>query len=371
MGKDYYKILGVEKTASKEEIKKAYKKLAKKYHPDLNKDNPEAESKFKEINEAASILTDDTKRSQYNQFGSEGMNQGGFGQGFHGFQGGGFEGFDFNDIFESMFHGSFGGSSRRGPRKGADLRYDIEVTLEEVATGIEKSIKLTKQDTCEKCEGLGGTGTQNCSNCNGTGVIRTIKQTPFGAFQTQTTCHHCNGKGKIVKNKCTECNGTGHKLKTKTIKVSIPEGIESGTKLRVSNEGEPGEPGAQKGDLYVVVFVKEHPIFERDGSDIYIEVPLTFTEATLGTTIEVPILNGKAELKIPAGTQPETLLRMKNKGLPHMRTYGQGDQYVKITIDVPKKPTKKQIKLLEELDKELKNEKPHKKLFDKLKDVFS
>ena len=369
MTKDYYKTLGIEKGASKEEIKKAYKKLAKQYHPDLNKDNPQAEAKFKEINEAASILTDDNKRSQYDQFGSEGMN----GRGFEGFSGG-FEGFDFNDIFDNIFSGGFhgfGGGRTRGPRRGSDLRYDIEITLEEVATGVEKSLKLQKEDTCDECNGEGGKGVTTCSHCHGHGRITVSKRTPFGMFQTQTTCPSCHGRGKTVKDKCSSCNGSGHKLKTKTIKVTIPEGIENGTKLRVSGEGEPGEPGAPKGDLYVVVFVKEHPIFEREGSDIYIEAPLTFTEVALGTTIEIPIINGKADLKIPAGTQPGTLLRLKGKGLPHMRAYGQGDQYVKVNVEVPKTLTKKQKELLQQFEKDSKQKAPHKKLFEKIKDAFS
>jgi len=367
--KDYYKTLGIEKNASKEDIKKAYKNLAKKYHPDLNKNDPNAETKFKEINEAASVLTDDTKRSQYDQYGSEGMNQG---AGFNGHAGGfdGFEDFDFNDVFGSFFGG--GGFGRhQGPRRGSDLRYDIEITLEEVATGAEKSIKLKKEDTCDKCNGLGGSDVTTCATCHGQGSVRTTKRTPFGMFQTQSMCSTCHGQGKTVKNKCDVCKGTGHIEKTKTIKINIPEGIESGTKLRVANEGEPGEPGAPKGDLYVVVFVKEHAIFERDGTDIYIDVPLTITEATLGTKIDVPILNGKAELKIPAGTQPGTLLRMKGKGLPHMKAYDQGDQYVRVNVEIPKSLTKKQKELLEQFNEESGQKSPHKKLFDKIKEVFS
>lgn len=365
--KDYYKILGVEKGASKEEIKKAYKKLAKKFHPDLNKDNPEAEAKFKEINEAASTLTDADKRSRYDQFGSDGMNgggAGGFGGGF-----GGAGGFDMNDIFDSFFGG--GGRSRnRGPRPGADLRFDIEITLEQAATGMEKELNLEKEDTCEKCNGDGGTGVKTCSTCNGQGQVLSQKRTPFGVFQTQTTCPTCHGRGKTIEKECSSCHGKGHKRRKKKIEIKIPEGISSGTRLRVAGEGEPGEPGAPKGDLYVVVYVKEHPVFERDGSDVYIEVPLTFTQAALGDTIDIPIINGKAELKIPSGTQPGTLLRMKGKGLPHMRSYGTGDQYVKITIEVPKSLTKKQKELLKKFDSEVKYA-PHQKLFDKLKEVFS
>jgi molecular chaperone DnaJ len=309
MSKDYYNILGVEKGASKEEIKKAYKKLEKKYHPDLNKDNPEAEKKFKEINEAASILSDEQKRQQYDRFGSEGMKHGagGFGGGFGGFEGfgGGFRGsfgedMDINDILNSFFGGGF----RRGPRRGRDLRFDIEITLDDVANGLKRKVKIKKPDG------------------------------------------------------------------EKTIEINIPQGVDDGTRLRVSGEGEPGEPGAPHGDLYVFIHVKDHEFFSRDGPNIFIEVPITFLQAIEGDTIEVPTIGGKAELKVPAGTQPETLLRMKGKGLPHLRMYGTGDQFVKITIDVPKSITKKQKDLLKEFEKLSKKKKPHERLFDKIKSSF-
>lgn len=368
-GKDYYKVLGVEKTASKEEIKKAYKKLAKKYHPDLNKDSPDAEQKFKDINEAASILGDDAKRSQYDQFGSEGMKFGG--QGARGGFGGGFEGFDFNDIFEGFFGGGFGGGSRRrGPRRGADLRYDTEITLEEVATGVEKKVRLKKNIVCSHCDGAGGTGKKTCSTCHGQGVVTRQQRTPFGVFQTQSTCPTCKGVGSTVDDECSYCHGHGYIHGEKTIKINIPEGVQNGARLRVSGEGDPGEPGAEPGDLYVFIHVTDHDFFERDGSDLYLEVPITFRQATLGDIIKVPIINGKADLKIPAGTQPGTLLRMKNKGLPHMSAYGTGDQYVKVQVDIPKRLNKKQKALLEEFDNSIKDKHPHEKLFEKIKNVF-
>jgi molecular chaperone DnaJ len=367
MSKDYYKILGVEKNSSKEDIKKAYKKLAKEYHPDLNKDKPEAEAKFKEINEAASVLTDDQKRSQYDQHGSESFKSGGFNSSNFG---GGFEGFDFNDIFESMFNGGFSGHSRRGPRRGADLRYDIEITLEEVAKGTEKTIKLKKEDKCKTCDGAGGTGLKTCSTCHGKGRVIHQKRTPFGMFQTQTMCDDCNGQGQTYEKECHDCDGLGHILTTKTLTVKIPKGIEEETKLRMVGEGEPGDPRAPFGDLYVFVHIKEHDVFQRDGNDIYIEVPISFKEAVMGATIEVPTITGKADLKVPDGTKPETLLRMKGKGLPHMKSDFFGDQYVKITIDVPQKITKKQKELLEQFDKESKEKHPHKKIFEKIKNVF-
>ena len=365
--KDYYKTLGIEKGASKEEIKKAYKKLAKKYHPDLNKGSADSEKKFKEINEAAGILTDDQKRAQYDQFGSSGPQFGG-GQG--GFGGQGFGGFDFNDIFDSFFGGGMGGGRSRGPRPGSDLRYDIEITLEDVANGLEKKIKIKKRDQCSECDGKGGSGHKTCDTCKGRGTILQQRRTAFGVFQTQTTCNICKGRGETVEKTCHHCNGTGQEIKEKTIQISIPPGVQDGTRLRISGEGEAGEAGAAMGDLYIFVSVKENDIFQRDGSDLYIEVPITFSQATMGDKIEIPTVTGKADLKVPAGTQPETLLRMKGKGLPRLRQYGHGDQYVKITIDVPKKLNKKQKELLKSFDKETKGKKPHEKLFDAIKDAF-
>jgi len=372
--KDYYKTLGVSKDSSKEEIKKAYKKLAKKYHPDLNKDSPEAEAKFKEVNEAASVLGDEKKRSQYDQFGSEGMNgAGGFGGGgFGGFGGTGSTNFDFGDIFDSFFGGSFGGgrSRRSGPRPGADLRYDLSITLDEVATGVDKSFKVKKHDKCETCEGKGGTGVQTCNTCNGQGVVTSMKRTPFGMFQTQSACNACHGRGESVKNVCSTCSGSGQQLKSKTIKVSIPPGVDSGTNLRVSGEGEAGEAGAPQGDLYVFLTVKEHEFFERDADDLYIEVPISFSLATLGGSIKVPTIHGEAKVKVPAGTTPGTLLRLKGEGLPRLRSSSNGDAYVKITIDIPEKLSKEQKKLLKSLEDSFKGKKPHEKLIDKIKKTF-
>ncbi len=372
--KDYYKTLGVSKDSTKEEIKKAYKKLAKKYHPDLNKDDPNAEKKFKEINEAASVLGDDNKRAQYDQFGNEGMKyggQGGPGGGFGGFNFSG-AGFDFNDIFDSFFGGGFGGNRnhRRGPQQGADLRYDIDITLEEVATGVDKEIKMKKKMTCSDCQGHGGHGVNTCSNCGGSGIATSVKRTPFGAFQTQTTCPVCHGAGEVVSEICDTCHGKGYVIGEKIVKISIPEGVEEGMRLRMPDEGEPGEPGAPAGDLYVFIHVKQHKFFRRDGTNLYIEVPITFSQAVFGDKIMVPTITGKAELKIPPGTQPGTLLRMKNKGLPHVQHNSVGDQYVKIKIEVPTNLNKKQKEILKEFDKSQKEKKPHERLFEKIRDVF-
>ncbi|MGM5480111.1 MAG: molecular chaperone DnaJ [Nanobdellota archaeon] len=376
-GKDYYDILGVSKDASKEEIRKAYKKLAKKYHPDLNKDNPGAEKKFKEINEAVRILSDETKRKQYDQFGSEGMNNAagagasGFG-GFGGF-GGSQTGFDFNDIFDSFFGGSgfggeFGGRRQRaGPRQGSDLRYDVEITLKQAATGFEKSISLKKDDSCDECDGRGGHGEKTCPTCQGHGVVEQVQKTPFGMFRTQRPCPECKGQGKTVEHICSACKGKGFVRKTKTINLKIPAGVEDGMRLRVEGEGEPGEPGAPQGDLYVFIHVAEDDDFKRKGEDLYIDIPITFSQAVLGDSITVPTITGKAQLKIPAGTQPGTYLRMKGKGMPQVKGSGHGDQYVKITIEVPTSVSKKQKELLADFEKKVKGKPPHKRLFDKIK----
>lgn len=368
MAKDYYKILGVDKNATKQEIKRAYKRLAKKYHPDLNKGEGSAE-KFKEINEAASVLADDNKRQQYDQFGTS--------EGFGGFKGadfsdfmsdiGGF-GFDFDKIFDSFFGGgSFFG--KRRPRKGSDLRYDLEINLEDAAFGAEKEIYITRTEECPKCEGSGAknkSSIETCSDCNGSGYKKETRRTPFGYFSTTTTCSVCRGKGTTIKEKCTECEGTGRVEKNRKIEVKIPKGIETGTSLHISGEGEAGEAGA--GDLYVVVHVKEHEIFDRKGEDIYLNAPISFVQAALGDEIEVPTLEGKAKLKIPSGTQTNTLFRMKGKGIPVLHSYGSGDQMVRVIVQVPEKLTKKQKELLEEFKKNLK-ETP-KSFFSKIKDAF-
>ncbi|MBW3015481.1 molecular chaperone DnaJ [Candidatus Woesearchaeota archaeon] len=365
MAKDYYDILGVPKDATKEQIKKAYKKLAKKYHPDINKDEGAAE-KFKEINEAAAVLGDDEKRSRYDQFGTA---EPGF-EGFSGFDFsdmfGGFESFDFGDIFDRFF----GGSRRRrsSSSRGADLRYDIDITLEEAATGVKKSIIVPRLETCSKCDGSGAkskSDIKQCPDCNGSGYIRTTRRTPFGVFSSTTGCPKCRGEGKVVKEYCDICDGAGRVRKNKKIEVTIPPGVDTGSKLRIPGEGESGEKGGPSGDLYIVLHQLEHNIFDRDGDDIYVKVPITFTQAVLGDEIEVPTLDGKAKLKIPAGTQSATLFRMKNKGLPNLRGYGTGSEYVKVFVEVPKKLTKKQKELITELHKEL-GKKKRKSFFQKV-----
>ncbi len=356
MTKDYYKILGVNKTSTKEEIKKAYKKLAKKYHPDLNKSEDSAE-KFKEINEAAAILADDQKRTQYDQYGTTADQ-------FRGFEGFDFSdvmsdmgsSFDFDSIFESFFGGRspFGSRRQRGPRRGADLRYDLEITLEEAATGTTKHIVIPRLEQCSKCHGSGAENESdivNCPDCNGSGMRRRTQRTPFGMFSTTTTCGKCRGQGKYIKNECAVCDGTGVVKKTRKLEVKVPTGAEEGTNLRILNEGEAGEKGAEAGDLYIIIHVKEHEIFERHGDDIYIKIPIPFTIAALGGEIEVPTLEEKAKLKIPSGTQNNTIFRMKGKGIPYLHGHGVGNENVEVVIDVPEKLSKKQKEILKDFER--------------------
>lgn len=356
MTKDYYDILGVSKDASKEEIRKAYKKLAKKYHPDINKEEGAAE-KFKEINEAASVLGDDQKRSQYDRVGPEGMK--GTGD-FSGFDYSDFmrDSFDFGDIFDQFFGGGGGffgggGRARHGPQRGSDLRFDMEISLEEAAKGMSRTILVPKLETCDRCNGLGAESEADiraCDECHGTGQVRTTRRTPFGIFQTASPCRTCGGTGKIVKDPCKKCDGEGRVRQEKKIKVRVPAGVADGMRLRISGEGEAGERGAPSGDLYVVIHVRPHEYFERDGNDLYIEVPVSFPQAALGDEIEVPTLEGKATLKIPAGTQTGTVFRMKGKGITNLHGYGKGNQNVKVYVEVPKRLTKRQKELLKEFD---------------------
>ncbi len=364
MKKDYYKILGLEKNASKEEIKKAYKTLAKKYHPDLNK-SPDAAEKFKEINEAASVLMDDKKRDQYDRFGTADF-------GAHDFDPfSGFSGFDFdiNDIFDSFFGGF--GAGRRARERGDDLRYDLDISLEQAATGIKQEIKIPKHEVCEDCKGTGaekGKEFEKCDSCHGTGYIRVSRRTPFGLFQTSSQCRKCNGRGSIIKKICKECDGAGLIRKIKTIEVDIPAGVDSGSRLRVQGEGE-SRIGAEPGDLYIFIHVKPHPLFKRDGSNIFLDVPISFVQAVFGDEIEVPTLTKTALLKIPPHTQTNTVFRMKGCGIPSLRTRVPGDQFVRVVVETPKKLTKKQEELLREFAKESKT--GSKSFFDKIKKGFS
>ncbi len=344
---DYYDVLGISKDATKADIKKAYKKLAKKHHPDLNKDAGNAD-KIKEINEAYATLSDDAKRQQYDQFGSAGP-----GQGFGGFGQQDFSGFNFDDIFSRFFGEGFRGG--RGRSKGDDLHYQLDISLEEAATGVTKTITLPRLETCKHCKGSGGetdSDIETCGSCRGQGQVRQEQRTPFGVFATTGLCPTCRGKGKSIKNRCHECGGSGRTEKTRKIDVKIPAGIYTGAQLRMVGQGEAGEQGTPAGDLFVEVHVKNHKTFERKKNDIYLEIPITYSQAALGDTVEVPTLFGSAKLKIPSGTESHTLLRMKNEGLPDLHTGSKGSQIVRVIVKVPSKLNKKQKDLLKQLEKE-------------------
>jgi molecular chaperone DnaJ len=373
MTKDYYKILGVNKNATKEEIKKAYKKLARKHHPDVNKDDGASE-KFKEINEAAQVLGDDAKRQQYDQFGdADAFKQASGFRGFNasdfGFDFGNFASFDFGDIFDQFFGGGgpFGKGRRRQPSRGADLRYDMEITLEEAAFGTEKEISIPRNEQCPECKGSGAKSSSDivdCPDCNGSGMTRRTQRTPFGMFSTTTTCRKCHGEGKYIKEECLSCDGTGIVHKRRKLKVKIPQGAEEGTNLRITGEGEAGQRGASQGDLYIVLHMKEHKTFERKGDDIFITVNIPFTTAVLGGEIDVPTLKGKAKLKIPSGTQSGTVFKMNDLGIPFLHGQGKGDELIKIEIEVPKHLNSKQKKLLKEFEKMSKKKGFIKKVFE-------
>ncbi|MBN1155978.1 molecular chaperone DnaJ [Candidatus Woesearchaeota archaeon] len=374
--KDYYKILGVEKNATKDEIKSAYKRLAKKYHPDVSKEAGAAE-KFKEINEAAAVLGDDKKREQYDHYGTSAQ-QFGYdfsGQNFGGFGFEDFANFDFDDIFDRFFGGGFSGfssrQSRRGSSRGSDLRYDMQITLEEASTGVTKHIVIPKKDTCPKCNGTGAEDEDDvaeCSECRGSGQMRQTRRTPFGIFSTVTTCSNCNGSGEVIKHKCKECNGKGVVSVERKLSIDIPRGIEDGTSLRVAGQGEAGEKNGRTGDLYVVVRIKPHEYFERRGDDIYLEIPISLVQAMLGDEVEIPTIDGKAKLKIPAGTQPETTFRMRGKGIHGMRGFGSGDQLVKVKVQIPERLNKEQKELIEKFAKISPDK--EKSFFSKLRDAF-
>ncbi len=360
MTKDYYKILGVSKGATKEEIKSSYKKLAKKYHPDVNKSH-DADEKFKELNEAASVLGDDNKRQHYDQSGTTAEGFGGTGFDFSDFANFGFE-----DILNQFFGGGSGRRRRSEPERGNNLLYELDINLEDAAFGDTKSIVIPRIEKCSKCGGSGAKSRSdvvNCPDCGGSGYVRQERRTPFGYFSQTTTCRKCGGEGRYIRDECSVCDGTGVVKKTRTIDVDIPKGAEDGLKLRISGGGEAGERGAPAGDLYVELHIAPHKIFEREGDDLNIEVPISFSQATLGSEIDVPTLDGKVRLKIPPGTQTHTLFRMRGKGMPHLNGHGHGNQNVRVIVQVPEKLNKKQKDLLKEFEKTNKDKSLFKKVF--------
>ena len=343
--RDYYEVLGVSKGASDDEIKKAYRKLAKKYHPDMNPGDKEAEAKFKEVNEAYSILSDSDKRARYDQFGHAGVDPnygaGGPGGGFGGFDMGDI---DLGDIFGSFFGGGFGGfggsssARRNGPQKGESLRASLTISFEEAAFGCEKEINLTRTEQCEACHGSGaepGTTAETCPDCRGTGVVRVQQRTGGFAFSSTAPCSRCRGTGKIIHTPCKACGGSGSVKKTKRVTVSIPAGIDDGQAISLRGQGNAGKNGGPAGDLIVAVHVKPHPQFHRDGTTVLYEQPVTFYQAVMGAELEIPTIDGKVKYNLPAGTQTGTTFRLRGKGIPELRGRGRGDQYVTIRIQVP------------------------------------
>lgn len=354
--RDYYDVLGVSKSATKDEIKSAFRKKAKEFHPDLNKDNPDAAEKFKEAQEAYEALSDDSKRKMYDQYGHAGVSGSGAG-GYGGFGGAGFNAsdFDFGDIFDNIFGGGFGfgggSSSRNRATRGSDLLMRVDLDFDEAIYGCEKDIKLDVIEECDDCDGKGGHGESTCSQCHGSGTITTEQHTILGSFVSKTTCPSCNGKGKTYDKRCSSCNGKGKVKKNKTITVNVPSGIDTGDRLRVSGKGNPGTNGGPNGDLYLEFVVASHEYFKREGDDIYVEVPITITEAILGCKKEVPTLYGNVKLTIPAGSDSGDQHRIKGKGIDNKSRHAKGNMYIILKVITPKKLSREQKKLIESLNK--------------------
>jgi molecular chaperone DnaJ len=358
--RDYYEVLGISKNASKDEIKQAYRKLAMKFHPDMNKENPKAaEEKFKEISEAYEVLVDDDKHARYDQYGHEGVS--------NAFRTGGFDWSDFthfNDISDifggsgfggSIFDQFFGGATRRGLQEGRSLRYDIEVSIEEAAKGVGKELRVPHSVMCQTCGGQGAKpgDMKTCPTCKGSGQVQRGQKRGYTSFVTITNCPTCGGSGKQILKKCSSCGGAGVLQTTSTIQVSVPAGAEEGTRLRIRGAGEAAPNGGPPGDLYIVVHIAEHPVFDRDGSNLWIEVPISFNHAALGAEIEVPTLDGTALVTVPPGTQTGTVFRLKGRGMPDMKGYSNGDEFVKVTVTTPTRLTSQQKDLLKSFGESL------------------
>lgn len=366
--RDYYEVLGVAKTASEDEIKSAYRKLAKKYHPDLNPGNAEAEAKFKEVNEAYGVLSDADKRAKYDQYGTAdpqaGFGGGGFSGGFGGFGSGGFSG-GFEDIFENIF-GGFTGSRRsnNAPEQGRDLRVDMELTFEEAAFGAKKEINLTREESCDECGGSGaakGTTAEVCQACHGSGQVRTTQNTVFGSFSSTQQCTACHGTGRIIRTPCKKCGGKGRIRRARRISINVPAGIDNGQAITLRGEGEQGKRGGAAGDLYVYFSVKPHKLFKRRGNDIYLEVAVSFANAALGAEITVPTLEDNIKYKIPEGTQPGTVFRIRGKGIKRLGGNDRGDMYITVGVEIPRRLSSKQKELLRAFDDSVTGNDPQEK----------
>lgn len=362
--RDYYEVLGVEKNATGDEIKKAYRKLAKQYHPDVNDDKDTASEKFKEASEAYGVLGDEQKRKKYDTFGHAAFDQtggrGGFG-GYEDFMGG------FGDIFESFFGGGGRGSRRNGPARGGDLRMELRITFEEAAFGVGKEVRLNKDEPCAECGGTGakkGTSPQTCQTCGGTGQVQQQRHMGFTSFLNVTDCPDCGGRGSFIKEPCAECGGRGILTKLKTINVDIPAGIDNGQILTMRGAGAAGHRGGPPGDLQIYIYVQPHQLFTREGYDLYLDVPVSFADAALGAELMIPTLEGKAKLKMGEGTQTGTVFRLKDKGVNHLHSSRKGSLYVKVNVEVPKKLNEKQKSLLREFDK---LGAKHKSIFERVK----
>lgn len=368
--RDYYEVLGVSRSASEQELKSAYRKLAHKFHPDKNPDDQAAEESFKEVNEAYEVLSNPERREAYDRFGHDAARMGGFGGG-----GDPFAGASINDIFGDIFGEMFGGGRRgrqgRARQRGADLRYNLDVSFEEAAFGTEARIRIPRHKQCESCTGSGakkGTAPQVCTTCSGMGEVRFSQ----GFFSVTRPCHECHGEGRVIAEPCLDCRGRGKVAYEASLSVNIPPGVDHGVRLRVSGEGDLGDPGAPPGDLYVVILVKEHPIFARQNDDVVLELPISFAQAALGGKLEVPTLDGRVELTIPAGTQNGRVFRMRGLGVPHLNGRGRGDQHVQVTVEVPRHLSRKQRDLLEQFAASMgEGQSPRSKsFFDKVKEIF-
>lgn len=374
--RDYYEVLGVDKSATDDVIKKAYRKLAKQYHPDLNPGDKNAEAKFKEVNEAYEVLSDKDKKARYDQFGFAGVDPSyGAGAGGGAYGAGGFDFGDLGDIFGSFFGGGFGGGGRRNPnapQRGESIRASLSVEFTEAAFGCEKSITIDRSEQCPTCKGKGcapGTTPEVCTQCHGTGTVTQAQRTPFGMMQSQTVCPKCRGKGQIIHQPCPDCRGAGAVRKRRTIQVNIPAGIDNGQTISLRGQGHSGKNGGPAGDLLITVMVRPHEIFRRDGTAVFCEAPITFTQAVLGGTLEIPTIDGKVKYDIPEGTQTGTVFRLRGKGIPVLNGRGRGDQYVTVNIETPRNLNREQKEALKKFSESLGegNYEKHKNFFGKKK----